>query len=258
MSRLGRSAWRRIGTDRQVRGMLNAGHRRGASAGRCVVRGTVIDTEELPPYCASALVGLNDLPDTIMTRLTVRAGTPSSGPSHPVRDAQLGAPPAPPARPSPWSWLGRCAGARSGPAGRPPLGGGPGHPAVGTLPREPHSLGDVSNRHHGIHPSDEQPPAMERQTSITVGQHDLRTVGDSDTHPPHPEVLLTSTSRLVCHQRPGRVHQLVRGETLSGHVVPTLRRPPVSASTGKKGTSRAAQRLQCRPRPRRGVFALEW
>ncbi len=51
-----------------IRGMLNAGHRKGASAGRCVVRGNVVSTEELPAYCAVALAGLNDLPDTIMTR----------------------------------------------------------------------------------------------------------------------------------------------------------------------------------------------
>ncbi|MEJ7689032.1 MAG: hypothetical protein WKF76_00570 [Nocardioidaceae bacterium] len=37
-----------------VRGMLNAGHRKGATAGRCVVRGNVVSTEELPAYCAVA------------------------------------------------------------------------------------------------------------------------------------------------------------------------------------------------------------
>lgn len=51
-----------------VRGMLNAGHRRGATAGRCVVRGKTVETEELPAYCAVALAGLDDLPDTIRTR----------------------------------------------------------------------------------------------------------------------------------------------------------------------------------------------
>ena len=51
-----------------IRGMLNAGHRRGAMAGRCVVRGKVVVTEELPAYCAVALAGLGDLPDTIMSR----------------------------------------------------------------------------------------------------------------------------------------------------------------------------------------------
>src|SRR4051794_39455488 len=54
-----------------VRGMLNAGHRKGAMAGRCVIRGKQVLTEELPAYCAVALAGLNDLPDTIMTRSIV-------------------------------------------------------------------------------------------------------------------------------------------------------------------------------------------
>jgi hypothetical protein len=51
--------------------MINAGHRKGATAGRCVVRGKVIETEELEAYCAVALAGLDDLPDTIMSRSVV-------------------------------------------------------------------------------------------------------------------------------------------------------------------------------------------
>jgi hypothetical protein len=54
-----------------VRGMLNAGHRKGAVAGRCVVKGKVVETEELPAYCAVALAGLDDLPDTLMSRSVV-------------------------------------------------------------------------------------------------------------------------------------------------------------------------------------------
>jgi hypothetical protein len=54
-----------------VRGMINAGHRKGATAGRCVVRGMKIDTEELDAYCAVALAGLDDLPDTLMSRSVV-------------------------------------------------------------------------------------------------------------------------------------------------------------------------------------------
>lgn len=54
-----------------VRGMLNAGHRKGAVAGRCVTRGRVIETEELEAYCAVALAGLDDLPDTLMSRSVV-------------------------------------------------------------------------------------------------------------------------------------------------------------------------------------------
>jgi Protein of unknown function (DUF3631) len=54
-----------------IRGMLNAGHRKGAVAGRCVVRGKTVETEELPAYCAVALAGLDDLPDTVMSRSVV-------------------------------------------------------------------------------------------------------------------------------------------------------------------------------------------
>lgn len=52
----------------EIRGLLNAGHRRGAVAGRCVVRGKTVTTEEIPAYCAVALAGLGDLPDTILSR----------------------------------------------------------------------------------------------------------------------------------------------------------------------------------------------
>ena len=55
----------------EIRGLLNAGHRRGATAGRCVVQGKIIVTEELPAYCAVALAGLGNLPDTILSRAIV-------------------------------------------------------------------------------------------------------------------------------------------------------------------------------------------
>ena len=55
----------------EIRGLLNAGHRRGAVAGRCVVKGKTILTEEIPAYCAVALAGLGDLPDTILTRSVI-------------------------------------------------------------------------------------------------------------------------------------------------------------------------------------------
>jgi hypothetical protein len=54
-----------------IRGLLNAGHRKGAVAGRCKVVGKQILTEELPAYAAVALAGLNDLPDTLMSRSVV-------------------------------------------------------------------------------------------------------------------------------------------------------------------------------------------
>ena len=55
----------------EIRGLLNAGHRRGAVAGRCVVRGKTVETEEIPAYCAVALAGLGWLPDTLMSRSIV-------------------------------------------------------------------------------------------------------------------------------------------------------------------------------------------
>jgi hypothetical protein len=55
----------------EIRGLLNAGHRRGAVAGRCVVKGKTVETEEIPAYCAVALAGLGGLPDTILSRSVV-------------------------------------------------------------------------------------------------------------------------------------------------------------------------------------------
>lgn len=55
----------------EIRGLLNAGHRRDAVAGRCVLKGKVIVTEEIPAYCAVAFAGLGDLPDTILSRSVV-------------------------------------------------------------------------------------------------------------------------------------------------------------------------------------------
>ena len=54
-----------------IRGLLNAGHRKGAVAGRCVMKGKNVETEELPAYCAVALAGLGDLPDTLLSRAVV-------------------------------------------------------------------------------------------------------------------------------------------------------------------------------------------
>lgn len=55
----------------EIRGLLNAGHRKGAVAGRCVVRGKAVETEEIPAYCAVALAGLGNLPDTILSRSVI-------------------------------------------------------------------------------------------------------------------------------------------------------------------------------------------
>ncbi len=52
----------------ETRGLLNAGYRKHSVAGRCVVRGKEVFTEELKAYCAVAMAGLGSLPDTILTR----------------------------------------------------------------------------------------------------------------------------------------------------------------------------------------------
>ncbi|MGE3811687.1 MAG: DUF3631 domain-containing protein [Candidatus Nanopelagicales bacterium] len=54
-----------------LRGLINAGHRRGAQSARCVVRGKTVEVEMFPAFAPVALAGLDDLPDTIMTRSIV-------------------------------------------------------------------------------------------------------------------------------------------------------------------------------------------
>jgi hypothetical protein len=51
-----------------IRGFINAGHRRGATYGRCVVHGTIVTTEDTPVYAAVAVAGLGWLPDTLLAR----------------------------------------------------------------------------------------------------------------------------------------------------------------------------------------------
>lgn len=54
-----------------LRGLLNSGYRRGATAGRAAIRGKEVVTEDWPTFCPVALAGLNTLPDTLMTRSIV-------------------------------------------------------------------------------------------------------------------------------------------------------------------------------------------
>lgn len=55
----------------ETRGLLNAGHRRGAVTGRCKLVGKTVETEEIQAYCAVALAGLGDLPDTVASRAVI-------------------------------------------------------------------------------------------------------------------------------------------------------------------------------------------
>ena len=54
-----------------IRGVLNAGHRRSGTSSRCVVKGTNVEVVDFPAYGAVGLAGLHDLPDTIMSRAVV-------------------------------------------------------------------------------------------------------------------------------------------------------------------------------------------
>jgi hypothetical protein len=56
-----------------VRGLVNAGHRRGAVAVRCVGEGAKLGVREFPAFCGVAFAGIGDLPDTIMQRSIVIA-----------------------------------------------------------------------------------------------------------------------------------------------------------------------------------------
>jgi hypothetical protein len=55
----------------ELRGLLNAGHRRSGVAYRCVGEGTRQEVAAFPAYAGVALAGLGQLPDTILTRSIV-------------------------------------------------------------------------------------------------------------------------------------------------------------------------------------------
>jgi hypothetical protein len=64
--------WSKRGQDdthEDLRSLLNAGYKRGASIPRCV--GPHHDVKSFPVFCAVALAGLGDMPDTIMTRAVI-------------------------------------------------------------------------------------------------------------------------------------------------------------------------------------------
>jgi Protein of unknown function (DUF3631) len=58
----------------EIRGLLNAGHRRSGVAGRAVSNGRgSVKTEEIPAYCPVAMGGLGGLPDTLLSRSVIVA-----------------------------------------------------------------------------------------------------------------------------------------------------------------------------------------
>lgn len=54
-----------------LRGLINAGHRRGATVYRGEVSGKTVKVVEFPAYAACALAGIGDLPDTILDRSVI-------------------------------------------------------------------------------------------------------------------------------------------------------------------------------------------
>jgi hypothetical protein len=55
----------------ELRGLVNAGHRKGARAWRCVGDPKRMEVHDFPAYCAVALAAIGDLPDTIVDRAVV-------------------------------------------------------------------------------------------------------------------------------------------------------------------------------------------
>ncbi|MEE1929831.1 DUF3631 domain-containing protein [Streptomyces sp. TRM 70351] len=58
----------KAGDNEELRGFLNAGHRRSGVTYRCVGDGSTQSVVPFPSYCGVAVAGLGNLPDTIMTR----------------------------------------------------------------------------------------------------------------------------------------------------------------------------------------------
>jgi len=54
-----------------IRGLLNAGHRRGAKIYRSVARGQQVQVEAIEAFCPVALAGIGWLPDTLMSRSVI-------------------------------------------------------------------------------------------------------------------------------------------------------------------------------------------
>jgi hypothetical protein len=61
----------KAGENEELRGFLNAGHRRSGVTYRCVGDGTNQSVQAFPSYCAVAVAGLGSLPDTILTRSVI-------------------------------------------------------------------------------------------------------------------------------------------------------------------------------------------
>jgi hypothetical protein len=61
----------KAGDNEELRGFLNAGHRRSGVTYRCIGDGGTQTVQAFPSYCAVAVAGLGSLPDTILTRSVI-------------------------------------------------------------------------------------------------------------------------------------------------------------------------------------------
>ncbi|MEV0439937.1 DUF3631 domain-containing protein [Streptomyces spectabilis] len=61
----------KAGDNEELRGFLNAGHRRTGVTYRCIGDGGQQTVQAFPSYCAVAVAGLGSLPDTILTRSVI-------------------------------------------------------------------------------------------------------------------------------------------------------------------------------------------
>lgn len=61
----------KAGENEELRGFLNAGHRRSGVTYRCVGDGGNQSVQAFPSYCGVAVAGLGSLPDTILTRSVI-------------------------------------------------------------------------------------------------------------------------------------------------------------------------------------------
>lgn len=59
------------GDHEDLRALINAGHRKGATVARCVGDGAQMQVQDFPVFAAMALAGIGDLPDTILDRCIV-------------------------------------------------------------------------------------------------------------------------------------------------------------------------------------------
>lgn len=60
--------WAERGANEELRALLNAGHRRGSDVARMVGEGSRMKATRFATFCAVALAGIGDLPDTLMDR----------------------------------------------------------------------------------------------------------------------------------------------------------------------------------------------